>query len=87
MQSASYLGKEMAKSTIQLIEQYNKTKRIFGDITVIKAGNRGLYDVFQGKGWGNHTRVFYNRKDKSVSLIKGMLTTEKLNKVLSAITS
>ena len=61
----------MALTTDQLIDTYNKTKRKFGNLTIIKAGTRGFYDVFEDNGWYNHTRIFFNRKDKTISIIIG----------------
>jgi len=38
---------------------------------ILKAGTFGMYDVFTGEGWKNHTRVRWNNKEKHLQHVNG----------------
>jgi hypothetical protein len=71
----------MARTTEQLIKDFNKTPRKFGDFHVLKAGTRGFYDVFTKDTWENHTRVHFDRKTKVTTEVSGLKLKDQLKKV------
>jgi hypothetical protein len=54
---------------------------------ILKAGTFGMYDVFTGNGWKNHTRVRWNNKVGHLQFVNGKhLTKNVVKEVLEHIT-
>jgi hypothetical protein len=62
----------------QHIAVYNSKAKHTKSLTILKNGTKGIYDVFSGDGWTNHTKIHYNKSKNKLTFVEGVHITKEL---------